>query len=235
MGKPDYLLGSAREAISYGANCFMIYTGAPQNSIRTSLEYLHVAEFQTYLKENKIDINDVIVHAPYIANLGTSDASKHHIAVSVLKTEVYRTNAIGCKYLVLHPGSATNTTRPIAIQQIIKGINEINKINKNVVICLETMSGKGNEIGINFEELHTIIKSLDHQNNIGVCLDTCHISDSGIDPKNVDGILKHFDETIGLSFLKVIHLNDSKNQIDSHKDRHENIGYGTIGFETLCK
>jgi deoxyribonuclease-4 len=83
--------------------------------------------------------------------------------------------------------------------------------------------------------LHTIIKSLDQQNNIGVCLDTCHISDSGIDPSDVDGVLKHFDEIIGLSFLKVIHLNDSKNKIDSHKDRHENIGYGTIGFETLCK
>jgi deoxyribonuclease-4 len=235
MTKPDYLLGSAQIAMSYGANTFMVYTGAPQNSIRTPLNLLHVEEFKSYLRNQNIDINKIVVHAPYIVNLGTSDKRKHAISVQTLKTEVYRTFEIGCKFLVLHPGNATDTSREESIKNIADGINKINETNNGVTICLETMSGKGNEIGKTFQELAEIIKLVKNKHLIGVCLDTCHINDAGYEDANIDKILNDFDKTIGLKYLKVIHLNDSKNKIGSNKDRHENIGYGTIGFDTLLK
>jgi deoxyribonuclease-4 len=235
MSKPDYLLGSIREAVSYGASCFMFYTGAPQNTLRAPLSTLNIEQYKTSLKEHHIDINNLVVHAPYIINIGTCNHAKHVIATSILKTEVYRTNACGCQYLVLHPGFATDGIKTEAIKQIAKSINDINKTNKDVIICLETMSGKGTEVGSNLEELAAIIKLIDNKKLIGVCLDTCHINDAGLDPHDVDSVLNTFDTVVGLSYLKVIHLNDSKNKIGEHKDRHENIGYGTLGFKTLCK
>jgi deoxyribonuclease-4 len=235
MSKPDYLIGSINESISYGSNCFMIYTGAPQNSIRTELSKLNINKFQELLKKNNVDINNVVVHAPYIVNLGSNDKRKHAISTQTLKTEVYRTRQIGCKYLVLHPGNATDCSREQAIVNIVNGINAINKMNHDVIICLETMSGKGSEIGTNFKELSDIINKVNNKSLIGVCLDTCHINDAGYKNNDIDFVLKNFNDTIGLKYLKVIHLNDSKNDINSHKDRHENIGYGTIGFNNLLK
>jgi deoxyribonuclease-4 len=235
MAKPDYLLGSLNEALSYCANAFMIYTGAPQNSIRTSLDQLKIEEFKQELKLNDININNVIVHAPYIINIGSGDKIKWHISLQTLKTEVYRTHMIGCKYLVLHPGNAINIPRHESINNIAKAINEINQTNKDVVICLETMSGKGNEIGKTFQEIADIIKLINNKHLIGVCLDTCHINDAGYDGSKIDDVLNEFDKIISLKYLKVIHLNDSKNKIGSNKDRHENIGYGHIGFNTFVK
>jgi deoxyribonuclease-4 len=235
MSKPDYLLGSAQIATSYGANTFMIYTGAPQNSIRTPLTQLRIDEFKSYLKDQHIDIKNIVVHAPYIVNIGTSDKRKHAISVQTLKTEVYRTYEIGCRLLVLHPGNAIDISKDEAIKNIADGINRINQSNKGVIICLETMSGKGNEIGRTFEELANIINLVNDKQLIGVCLDTCHINDAGYDGADIDKVLSDFDKTIGLKYLKVIHLNDSKNKIGTNKDRHENIGYGTIGFDTLLK
>lgn len=235
MTQPGYLLNSAQIAVGYGANTFMIYTGAPQNSIRTPLSKLNIPQFHEYLKQQNINIDDIVVHAPYIVNIGTSDRRKHAISVQTLKTEVYRTNEIGCKYLVLHPGNAIDISREEAIKNIANGVNEINKTNHNVVICLETMSGKGSEVGKIFEELASIIKLITNKKIIGVCLDTCHINDAGYNVSDIDLVLKKFDEIIGLEYLKVIHLNDSKNAKGANKDRHENIGYGTIGFETLLK
>ncbi|GHU34357.1 putative endonuclease 4 [Bacilli bacterium] len=235
MAKPDYLVGSLNTALSYGSNTFMIYTGAPQNSMRTALSLLHIEEFQKGLKEHNIDINNLVVHAPYIVNIGTSDPRRNAISVQTLKTEVYRTHAIGCKYLVLHPGNATDCAREVAIANIANSINKINKENSGVVICLETMSGKGSEIGRTLEELATIIKGVQHKHLVGVCVDTCHINDAGYDNANIDGFLNDFDKLIDLNYLKVIHLNDSKNGRSAHKDRHENIGYGTIGFDNLLK
>ncbi|GHU46959.1 putative endonuclease 4 [Bacilli bacterium] len=235
MAKPDYLLGSLNTALSYGSNTFMIYTGAPQNSIRTALSLLHIEEFKQNLKEHHIDINHLVVHAPYIVNIGTSDARRNAISVQTLKTEVYRTHAIGCRYLVLHPGNATGNTREEAITNIANSINEINKDNHGVVICLETMSGKGSEIGRTLEELSVIINHVHDKHLIGVCIDTCHINDAGYSIAQIDQFLNDFDRLIGLSYLKVIHLNDSKNGCNAHKDRHENIGYGTIGFNNLLK
>jgi deoxyribonuclease-4 len=235
MTKPNYLLGSAQMAVSFGANTFMFYTGAPQNSIRTPLDQLKINEFKKYLKEHDINIGDLVVHAPYIINIGTNDNRKHAIATQTLKTEVYRTKEIGCRYLVLHPGNAIGITKEQAIENIARAINKINLVNKEVIICLETMSGKGTEIGRNFQELAEIIKLIDNKKLIGVCLDTCHINDAGYDNANIEQVLNDFDQVIGLNYLKVIHLNDSKNVKGASKDRHENIGYGTIGFNTLLK
>jgi deoxyribonuclease-4 len=235
MTKPNYLLGSAQTAVSFGANTFMFYTGAPQNSVRTPLNQLKIAEFRQYLKEHDLKISDLVVHAPYIINVATSDSRRHNIATQILKNEVYRTSEIGCRYLVLHPGSAIGISKTQAIANIAQAINKINLTNKDVIICLETMSGKGNEIGRTFDELAQIINLIDNKHLIGVCLDTCHINDAGYEDSNIDKVLNDFDQIIGLQYLKVIHLNDSKNVRGANKDRHENIGYGTIGFNTLLK
>jgi deoxyribonuclease-4 len=235
MTKPDYLLGSVQTAISYGANTFMFYTGAPQNAIRTPLNELKIPEFQAALKEHQIKIQDLVVHAPYIINLATRDPQRRAIAIHYLKIEVERTHKIGCRYLVLHPGNAVGISKQEAIDNIATSINKINETNQDVIICLETMSGKGTEVGRNFEELAQIINLVKHKNLIGVCLDTCHINDAGYEDADIDHVLNDFDRIIGLKYLKVIHLNDSKNAKGASKDRHENIGYGTIGFDTLLK
>ena len=236
MSAPDYLVGSLNEALSYKANAFMIYTGAPQNSKRVELSKLKIDEFKVKLKENNIAIENVIVHAPYIINLASVNPSKHKIAIDVLKNEIISTNAIGCKYLVLHPGNAVDCDIDTGINNIANSINEIldSLSDNSVVICLETMSGKGTEVGRNFDQLAKIISLINKKENIGVCLDTCHINDAGYDLTHFDSILDEFDKKIGLDYLHVIHLNDSNNQMNSHKDRHANIGNGTIGFDLLC-
>ena len=236
MSAPDYLVGSLNEALSYKANAFMIYTGAPQNSKRVELPKLKIDEFKVKLKENNIAIENVIVHAPYIINLASVNPYKHKIAIDVLKNEIIRTNAIGCKYLVLHPGNAVDCDIDTGINNIANSINEIldSLSDNSVVICLETMSGKGTEVGRNFDQLAKIISLINKKENIGVCLDTCHINDAGYDLTHFDSILDEFDQKIGLDYLHVIHLNDSNNQMNSHKDRHANIGNGTIGFDLLC-
>lgn len=236
MSAPDYLVGSLNEALSYKANAFMIYTGAPQNSKRVELSKLKIDEFKVKLKENNIAIENVIVHAPYIINLASVNPYKHKIAIDVLKNEIIRTNAIGCKYLVLHPGNAVDCDINTGINNIANSINEIldSLSDNSVVICLETMSGKGTEVGRNFDQLAKIISLINKKENIGVCLDTCHINDAGYDLTHFDSILDEFDQKIGLDYLHVIHLNDSNNQMNSHKDRHANIGNGTIGFDLLC-
>ena len=236
MSAPAYLVGSLNEALSYKANAFMIYTGAPQNSKRVELSKLKIDEFKVKLKENNIAIENVIVHAPYIINLASVNPYKHKIAIDVLKNEIIRTNAIGCKYLVLHPGNAVDCDTNTGINNIANSINEIldSLSDNSVVICLETMSGKGTEVGRNFDQLAKIISLINKKENIGVCLDTCHINDAGYDLTHFDSILDEFDQKIGLDYLHVIHLNDSNNQMNSHKDRHANIGNGTIGFDLLC-
>jgi len=231
MSAPDYLLGSCNEAVSQDANCFMVYTGSPQSIARQPIANLKVKELHEACKQAGIELKDVIVHSPYIVNLANSDAKKHHFASSFLAQEVKRVEDIGAKYLVLHPGS--NPDKQAGIELIAEAINKINSKNKTVVICLETMAGKGNEIGSKFEELKEIIKLVDDKHLIGVCLDTCHINDSGYDVADVNKVLKEFDDKVGLNYLKVIHVNDSLNKCEAHKDRHANIGEGTIGLKTL--
>ena len=225
------LLGCVQEALSYKANTFMFYTGAPQNTNRLGIKDELTLEAYKLMKENDIDLNNVIVHAPYIVNLANS--KNFDFSVSFLTSEVERCSLLGINKMVLHPGSAVEGNRDIAINNIIKGLNLILDNDYNVTICLETMAGKGNEIGKTFEEINRIIEGVKFKDKIGVCLDTCHINDAGYDISNFDKVLDEFDSIIGLDKLKCIHVNDSKNDIASHKDRHENIGYGYLGFDNL--
>ena len=229
----DQLLGSVKEAVSYGSNTFMFYTGAPQNTRRGEINDFMTLEAYKLMKENNIELDKVIVHAPYIVNLANPDNME--FSIDFLTNEVERCNLLGMKYLVLHPGSSVNVSREEGIANIIKGLNAILTNNNNICICLETMAGKGNELGRNFLELKEIIDGVNFKDSIGVCMDTCHLFDSGIDITDFDKVLDDFDKQIGLNYLKCIHINDSKNIFSSHKDRHENIGYGNIGFDILIK
>ena len=225
------LLGSVKETISYGANTFMFYTGAPQNTKRSELSDEYTYEAYKLMKENNIDLSKVIVHAPYIVNLGNS--KNFDFSVSFLIQELERCSLLGVKYLVLHPGASVDLPREIAIKNIYDGLNLILDNDYDVTILLETMAGKGTEIGKSFEELKLIIDNVKFKNKIGVCLDTCHINDAGYDITNFDKVLDEFDNIIGLDKLKCIHINDSKNELGAHKDRHENFGFGYLGFDNL--
>lgn len=225
------LLGSVKEAISYGANTFMFYTGAPQNTKRSPINKEITLKAYELMKKNNIDINNVIVHAPYIVNLGNLE--NYDFSVSFLKQEIERVSELGIKCLVLHPGSSVKYEKDESLQSIIKGLNEILNNNLDVTIAIETMAGKGTELGSTLEEIKTIIDGVIYKDKIGVCLDTCHLFDSGIDLQKFDEYLDNFDKEIGINYIKAIHINDSKNEISSHKDRHENIGLGYIGFDTL--
>ena len=225
------LLGSVEEAIVYGANTFIFYTGAPQNTRRGSMDDGLTYKAYQLMKDNGMELDNVIVHAPYIINL--CNDNNFDFSVSFLKQEVIRCEKLGMTKLVLHPGSSVGLEREHAISNIIKGLNIVLDDNHNVVICLETMAGKGTEVGKSFEELKFIIDNIKNKSKIGVCLDTCHINDAGYDVSNFDNILDEFDNVIGLDYLKCIHINDSKNDIGAHKDRHDNIGFGTIGFDNM--
>ena len=229
----DQLLASVKEAISYGANTFMFYTGAPQNTIRKEIDEEKIKEAQKLMQENGIDINNVICHAPYIVNPASNDPAKQNFAVDFLKEELRRCNLMGIRQMVLHPGSAVNETREEGLNNIVKVLDGILDNDYNVKILLETMAGKGNECGINLEEINYILKNVQDNTKLGVCLDTCHLNDSGVDIKTFDNYLDDFDKLIGLERIGCVHVNDSKNPISSHKDRHENIGLGTIGFDNL--
>ena len=214
MSGKDMLLGSVKEALSYGANTFMFYTGAPQNTRRKAISELKVEEAKALMKENNIDLKNVVVHAPYIINLAnTVKEETFELAVNFLKQELQRCQDIGT---------------------IIKGLNEVLKDTPyQGKIALETMAGKGSELGKTFEEINYLISHCDYPEKLGVCLDTCHIHDAGYDLSNFDAILDEFDRIIDLDRLLVVHLNDSKNVQGAHKDRHANLGLGEIGFDIL--
>lgn len=226
------LLGSLDDALNYGANTFMFYTGAPQNTARSPINMETVKKALEKMQEENIDKNKIIVHAPYIINLANTE--KYEFAVSFLKEELKRCEQLQMKYLVLHPGSHVGLGIDVAIENISNGLNEVLK-DTTVTILLETMAGKGTEIGRNFQELKSIIDKIENKERIGICMDTCHLNDAGYDMSSFDKILDEFDQEIGIKYLKCIHINDSKNKISSHKDRHENMGFGTIGFEQLLK
>lgn len=230
----EQLLGSVKEALSYGSNTFMFYTGAPQNTSRTKISLEKTNEAKKLMNENKIELNNIIVHSPYIINLANDkEEDKYNFSINFLIEEIKRCSVIGVKFLVLHPGSHVGLGVDKGINNIIKALNEVNKQNDSVVILLETMAGKGTEIGSNFLELKRIIDGVEEKSKIGVCLDTCHLNDSGYNIENFDAILDEFDRIIGLQYVHCIHINDSKNIKGAKKDRHENFGYGTIGFNTL--
>lgn len=235
MSGKKMLLGAAEEAASYQATTFMIYTGAPQNTRRKPIEEMQIAAGQDFMTEK--GISNIVVHAPYIINLGnTIKPENFGFAVSFLQEEIQRAQALGATQITLHPGAHVGAGPEAGIKQIIKGLNEVLEKNQTAQIALETMAGKGTEIGRSFEELAAIIDGVTLNEKISVTLDTCHTNDAGYNVKeDFDGVLNEFDKIIGLDRLKVIHVNDSKNPQGSHKDRHANIGFGTIGFEALNK
>ena len=231
--KDTQLLGSVQEAVSYNANTFMFYTGAPQNTRRCEIDVNITNEAHKLMLNENINNENIIVHAPYIINLANKD--NYEFNVNFLKQEISRVSMLGFNKIVLHPGCHIGQGIDVGIKNIIEVLNECIDDSTNVIICLETMAGKGTEVGSKFEEIKRIIDGINYNSKVGVCLDTCHINDSGYDLSNFDAILDEFDSIIGIEKLKVLHINDTKNIIGSRKDRHENIGYGTIGFDNLIK
>ncbi len=235
------LLGAAKEAYSYNANTFMVYTGAPQNTVRKPLSDLKISEGQEFMEEH--GIAEIVVHAPYIINLASYKENTYTLAKEFLAKELERADAFGSKYLILHPGAYTDKSLEYGIERIIEGLNSvINAGIPDITICLETMAGKGSEIGQSFQELKRIIDGVDKKQYMGVCFDTCHTHDSGYDIVNdFDGVINEFDNIIGLDRLKVFHINGSLNVKGAKKDRHANIGADEtnpkgvdhIGFEAI--
>ena len=234
MKGKDMFLGSVKEALSYGANTFMVYTGAPQNTRRKKIEELRIEDGTKLMKEHGMET--FVVHAPYIINLAnTTKPETFELAVEFLEVEVERTKAMGSHTLVLHPGSHVGAGVDKGIDRIIEGLNQVMYQDMSVHIALETMAGKGSEIGREFEELKRIYDGVKYPEKLRVCFDTCHVSDSGLDlsGEGFENLIDQFDKMIGKDQIAVFHINDSKNVIGAGKDRHENLGFGTIGFETL--
>lgn len=230
--KDKQLVKSTEEAISYGANTFMFYTGAPQNTNRSKISKEKTEEAHQLMRQHHIDPNKVIVHAPYIINLANRD--NLDFGIRFLTEELNRCSQLGISYLVLHPGSHVGQGVEQGLQNIIDGLNTV-FLNEHsqVKILLESMAGKGSELGKNFQELKTILDGVKDNERLGVCLDTCHLNDAGYKMDEFDQVLAEFDQVIGIDKIGCIHINDSKNSIGAHKDRHENIGFGTIPFEHL--
>ena len=233
MSGKDMLLGSAKEAVSYGADTFMFYTGAPQNTRRKEISELNIEPAWDYMEEHGID--EIIVHAPYIINLAnTVKPETYELAERFLALELERTAACKSRILILHPGAHVGAGVDAGIAQIVRGLNHILTPDTPVCIALETMAGKGSEIGRSFEELARIYDGVTCSDKLRVCFDTCHTSDSGYDIiHDFDGVIEEFDRLIGKDQIAVFHINDSKNPAGAAKDRHANIGFGQIGFEAL--
>ncbi|ANQ64387.1 deoxyribonuclease IV [Staphylococcus equorum] len=233
MNGKKMLEGSAEEAYKLGESTFMIYTGAPQNTRRKPIEELNIEKGHEIMEQH--GLSNIVVHAPYIINI--ANTIKPHVfdlGVEFLQSEIERTQALGAKDIVLHPGSHVGEGTDVGIKKIIEGLNEVLTNDNNVRIALETMAGKGSEIGRNFEEIARIIDGVNHNERLSVCFDTCHTHDAGYNVKeDFDGVLNEFDKIVGVDRIKVVHVNDSKNDIGAHKDRHENIGFGYIGFDAL--
>lgn len=230
FNKDMQMVKSVEEAVSYKANTYMFYTGAPQNTKRVEIDDTLTNKAKKIMEENNIDINNVVIHAPYIIN--PANDKNRDFNISFLSQELRRVEKLGISKLVLHPGSHVGLGENKGIENIIEVLKEVLKEDTSVDICLETMAGKGTELGTSFEQIKKIIDGVSNK-HIKVCLDTCHINDAGYDLNNFDNILDLFDNIIGLDKLSVIHINDSKNPKGAHKDRHENVGYGYIGFNNL--
>ncbi|MBM7691782.1 deoxyribonuclease-4 [Peribacillus deserti] len=233
MSGAKMLLAASSEAVSYGANTFMIYTGAPQNTRRKKIEDLNIEEGRMHMEMNGIE--EIVVHAPYIINIAnTQNPDTFDLGVRFLRSEIERTEALGAKQIVLHPGAHVGAGTEAGIKKIVEGLNEVLVPEQQVQIALETMAGKGSECGKNFEELAMIMDGVHLSDKLSVCFDTCHTHDAGYNiVEDFDGVLEQFDKIIGIDRLKVLHINDSKNERGMKKDRHENIGFGRIGFQAL--
>lgn len=234
--KDKQLLGSVEEALRYGSNTFMFYTGAPQNTRREHIDNNLTIRAYDLMKSHNIDVRNVIVHAPYIINLANKmNADNYSFAISFLKQEISRCEDLGISKIVLHPGSHVGVGSEEGIKNIIAGLNEVIDEHQSVYICLETMAGKGSECGSTFTEIKQIIDGVRYNDKLLVCFDTCHLNDAGFDISNFDDIISDFDKIVGINRLGCIHVNDSRNDQGARKDRHENFGLGTIGFDSLMR
>ncbi len=235
MSGKEMMLGSVKEALSYGANTFMLYTGAPQNTKRKPVEELRIEEARALMAKQGIE--QFVVHSPYIINLAnTVKPETFEIAVETLASELVRTEKMGSDILILHPGSHVGEGVDAGIAKIIEGLNEVLSVPGTVCIALETMAGKGSEIGRSFEELQRIYDGVKYPERLRVCFDTCHTNDAGYDLVNqYDAVMEEFDRIIGKDQIAVFHINDSKNPRGAAKDRHENFGFGYIGFDALMQ
>ena len=230
----DQLFGCVKESLSYNSNAFMFYTGAPTNTIRRTIDDDLTLKAHKLMKKNNINSTNVVVHAPYILNLAnTSNLDKHLFSINFLKNEINRCQDLGISKIVIHPGNAVGITKEEGLTNIINALNQVVTIDTKVRILLETMAGKGTELGKTIEELKIILDGLIYKDKFGVCLDTCHLNDAGYDMHNFDNYLQEFDSIIGIDKIGCVHINDSKNDINTRKDRHANIGYGKLGFDAI--
>ena len=234
MSAPDYVLGAVKEAVSYGANAFMLYTGAPQNTRRKAMSELKIEEAHTLMKEHGIEESSMIVHAPYIINLANCVREETFtLGVEFLQKEIARVQALRATVLVLHPGSHVKAGEEEGLKKIVEGLDQAMTDVQDVQIAIETMAGKGSEIGYSFAHIRYLMDHAAYGDRLRVCLDTCHIHDAWYDLSDFDQILDEFDKVIGLDRLVCMHINDSKNVQGARKDRHANIGFGEIGFDKL--
>lgn len=228
------LLGVVEEAVRYGANSLMFYTGSPTNTLRVKINDDLTKKGLELMKKSNIDISNIFIHAPYIINFANnSDERKYNFYIAFLRQEITRCKEFGIKNLIIHPGSTVLLEKSVALDNVINSINYVLRDNKDINLIIEFMSGKGSEVCSNIDELSFVISSVEKKDQVFVCLDTCHMNDSGIDLNKFDEFLNDFDLKIGIDKIKCVHINDSHNFVGVKKDRHTNIGYGTIGFNTL--
>ncbi|MBP3320062.1 MAG: deoxyribonuclease IV [Clostridia bacterium] len=232
LSSSNGFVAMAQNAISIGANTFQYFTRNPRGGRAKEIDHDDLKKFLEIGKNN--NFTSIIAHAPYTMNLCSSDKKIRIYSKNLLKDDIEKTELIPNVYYNLHPGSHTGQGVKTGINQISASINEIITKSQNTILLLETMAGKGSEIGGNFEEIAAIINQINIKEKIGVCFDTCHVYDSGYDiVNNLENVLEKFDKIIGISKLKVVHLNDSKNICGSKKDRHEKIGQGNIGLNGI--
>lgn len=225
-------LHMGREAVKIGANTFQFFTRNPRGSKAKELDLRDIAAFLSYAKGARI--HTILAHAPYTLNPCSKDEKTREFAKLTMEDDLRRMEHLPGNYYNFHPGSHTGQGIDRGVEQIVSQLNELIKPEQATTVLLETMAGKGTEIGGRFEEIHAILEGVQCEEKVGVCLDTCHVHDAGYDiVGHLDDVIEEFDRAIGLSRLKAIHLNDSKNPIGSHKDRHEKIGEGSIGLETF--
>lgn len=225
---------AALDTVKIGANTMQFFSRNPRGSSFKVYSEKEVTAFQKIRKEYQF--GPLLAHAPYTLNLASAQEKVYDFACMVIGEDIARMDALGIEYMVFHPGSHTGIGAEAGIQNIINGLNQALTGRENITVLLETMSGKGTEIGVTFEELRAIRDGVNYPERIGVCFDTCHVFSAGYDIVNdLDGVLKQFDEILGLNLLKAIHLNDSMMPFGAHKDRHATIGDGEIGKEALLQ
>ena len=227
-------LNMGKQIVELGGNTFQFFTRNPRGGAAKPIDEKDIDAFREFAKDNGIDV--ILAHAPYTLNACSADADTRRFALETFADDLKRMEYVPGNMYNFHPGSHVKQGVDVGIDYIAETLNTVIKKEQTTKVILETMAGKGTEIGRSFEEIRRIIDKVELDEHLGVCLDTCHVYDAGYDiVGNLDGVLKEFDEVIGLDRLKAVHINDSKNPFESHKDRHEKIGEGSIGGEAFTR